>query len=74
MTYRIYYGGGEREHAWIIQTVEGQEVRTVATAREVFLFADCTLAPQVEGPKPNGYLLVNGKLEIKDGVATIHKP
>lgn len=71
MTYRIYYGGGEREHAWIIQTLPDN--KTIATVREVFLFADCTLAPQVEGPKPNGYLLVTGALAVKDGVATIRK-
>jgi hypothetical protein len=68
MTYRVYFGGGE-QGLWVIQPEP--DFQTVGVAESVVITAPCELRPAVPGPKPNGYLMVTGKLAIEGKTARI---
>lgn len=69
MTYRIYFGGGDC--AWIIQAAAGQEFVTVQVAESVQLHVPSGMPPYVPGPKPNGFVLVEGRLWMDGKIAHI---
>jgi hypothetical protein len=67
--YRIYYGGGDPAHAWIVQALP--ELKTVAAVAKVHVEGPVEFPPAVDGPKPNGVALATGTLRIADNVAWI---
>lgn len=67
--YRIYFGGGQAEQAWIVQTYP--ELETVAAVATVFVKIETQFMPKMDGEKPNGVAIATGELKIKGNAAWI---